>query len=161
LRGELLNEDGVAYATARAALDSARNNPVFPSLDGGIYEASAVGLCHYSDGKTPNYLLIVDVGAGTTDCAALVRAPFGGEVCIVRAGRRTIEVAGDHFDAAFIDLLIAKAKVKTESERAALRNRVLPVVRELKEQLFLNGAVRIAFRGQRIVCNASELERRS
>jgi hypothetical protein len=37
----------------------------------------------------------------------------------------------------------------------------MPVVRELKEQLFLNGAVRIAFRGQRIMCNASELERRS
>ncbi len=161
LGNALLAENGVEYAMARAALDRAREErSPYPGLDGGIYEASAVGLCHYSDAKAPNYLLIVDVGAGTTDAAALVRASFGGEICIVRAGRRTIDVAGDHFDAAFIELLTAKAKLKTEADRTALTNRVTPVVRELKEQLFLNGQVRLTFRGARINCTAQELERR-
>ena len=162
LGGALLDPEGVEYSVARAALDRAReNHAAFSNLDGGIYEASAVGLCHYSDPKTPNYLLILDVGAGTTDAAALVRAPFGNEICIVRAGRRTIEVAGDHFDAALIDLLIAKARLKTEEDRSALRNRVMPVIREFKEQLFMNGELRVTFRGRRFACTPNELERRA
>ncbi|MBS0386812.1 MAG: rod shape-determining protein [Proteobacteria bacterium] len=157
----LLAKDGLEYSVACAALDRARDaRAAFSALDGGIYEASAVGLCHYSDAKTPNFLLIMDVGAGTTDVAALVRAPFGNEICIVRAGRRTIEVAGDHFDAALVDLLIARAKLASEADRMALRNKVIPVVRELKEELFLNGVVQFAFRGKKITCTARNLERR-
>ena len=161
LGGALLDADGVEYSVVRAALDRAQEDRSgFPSLDGGIYEASAVGLCHYSDPKTPNYLLILDVGAGTTDAAALVRAPFGNEICIVRAGRRTIEVAGDHFDAALVDLLIAKARLKSEEDRSAFRNRVMPVIRECKEDLFTNGQLRVSFRGRKFGCTPNELERR-
>lgn len=157
----LLDPEGVEYSLVQQALERAReDHSAFSSLDGGIYEASAVGLCHYSDPKTPNYLLILDVGAGTTDAAALVRAPFGNEICIVRAGRRTIEVAGDHFDAALIDLLIAKAKLKSAEDRSAFTNRAMPVIRELKEELFLNGELQVAFRGRRFACAPKELERR-
>ena len=157
----LLAEDGLDYAIAREALDRAQDDYTgFPGLDGGIYEASAVGLCHYSDARIPNYLLIMDVGAGTTDVAALVRAPFDNQICIVRAGRRTIETAGDHFDAALVDLLTAKAKLKTDGDRMALRNTMLPVVRELKEQLFANGVLQVAFRGKKFGCTARDLERR-
>lgn len=161
LGDRLIAQDGLEYAVAREALDKASAAFAgFPALDGGIYEASAVGLCHYSDARTPNYLLIMDVGAGTTDVAALVRAPFNNEICIVRAGRRTIETAGDHFDAALVDLLMAKAKLKTDAERAALRNTFVPIVRELKEDLFAKGALQVVFRGKKFGCTARELERR-
>jgi molecular chaperone DnaK (HSP70) len=152
---------GVEYAVARRALDTARDNAgEFPSLDGGIYEASAVGLCHYSDPKTPDFLLIVDVGAGTTDVAALVRAPFDNQICIVRAGRRTIEVAGDQFDTALVDLLVARSKLKSDADRSALWHRIVPVVREIKEDLFTTGAIAVSFRGQKISCTARDLESR-
>ncbi|MBI3438534.1 MAG: rod shape-determining protein [Proteobacteria bacterium] len=161
LGDRLLAPDGLEYAIARDALDRARDTYTgFPALDGGIYEASAVGLCHYSDAMTPNYLLIMDVGAGTTDVAALVRAPYDNQICIVRAGRRTIETAGDHFDAALVDLLTAKAKLKADGERTALRNTVLPIIRELKEDLFANGTLQVSFRGKKFACTARELERR-
>jgi molecular chaperone DnaK (HSP70) len=157
----LVAPDGLDYAVARRALDAAQDNgTAFASLDGGIYEASAVGLCHYSDPKTPNFLLIVDVGAGTTDVAALVRTPIEQEICIVRAGRRTIEVAGDQFDAALVDLLVARSKLKTEADRSALWHRIVPVVRDIKEDLFTTGAVTVSFRGQKISCTARDLERR-
>ncbi len=160
LGNALLAPDGVEYAIARAALEKvSQGHTPFPGLDGGIYEASAVGLCHYSDAKTPNYLLIVDVGAGTTDVAALVRAPFGNEICIVRAGRRTIDIAGDHFDSALIDLLIAKARLKTDADRGALANRITPIVRDLKEDVFSKGALQASFRGRKLACTAAELER--
>jgi molecular chaperone DnaK (HSP70) len=161
LGATLVDPEGVDYAAARAALDRAQEERLpFPGLDGGIYEASAVGLCHYSDPKTPNYLMILDIGAGTTDAAALTRTPFNNEICIVRAGRRTIETAGDQFDTALIDLLAVKAKLKTDEERIALKNRVTPVIREFKEQLFQRGELKVTFRGRVIVCTPQELERR-
>src|SRR5262249_17887019 len=50
LGAALVDPEGLDYAAARAALDQAcEDNSGFPGLDGGIYEASAVGLCHYSD----------------------------------------------------------------------------------------------------------------
>ena len=160
LGNELLAPEGVDYARARAALDVARaDQSKFASLDGGIYEASAVGLCHYGDRGVPNLLLIVDVGGGTTDVAALMRAPYGQEIQVIRAGRRTINIAGDHFDTALIELLISKAKLTTDADRAAVWHKVAPIVRELKEELFSKGAIQVVFRGARISCSARELER--
>jgi hypothetical protein len=37
---------------------------------------------------------------------------------------------------------------------------VLPIVRELKEDLFAKGTLQLAFRGKRFACTAGELERR-
>ena len=160
LGSALIDPAGLPYAAGRKALDEARADPAaFSSLDGGIYEASAVGICHYSDPHVPGLMLIVDIGGGTTDVAALVRAPFESGVNVVRAGRRTINTAGDYFDNAFIDLMTKKAKLQTDAERAALRNKVIPIVRELKEDVFTKGQVQALFRGQRIVVTARELER--
>ena len=61
---------------------------------------------------------------------------------------------------ALVESLIAKAKLKSDEDRSALTNRVMPVIREFKEQLFLNGELRVAFRGRRLVCTPRELERR-
>jgi MreB/Mbl protein len=158
----LARPDGVPYAMARQALDQARAHPsAYSRLDGGVYEASAVGLCYYSDPGAPGMLLIVDVGGGTTDVAALVRAPFESEVRVIRAGRRTINVAGDYFDNALIELLLAKSKLKTEAERSALWHRIVPIIRDLKEELFAKGVLQLAFRACKITCTARELERQS
>ena len=161
LGDKLLAPDGVSYADAREALDNARANPApFANLDGGIYEASAVGVCHYSDPNAPNCLLIVDIGAGTTDVAGLMRAPYRDDIRVIRTARRTIDVAGDNFDAVLLDLLVSKAKkLKSPADRSALWRRVIPNVRDLKEELFRNGAVQIQFRNFKIKCTVKELER--
>jgi hypothetical protein len=78
---------------------------------------------------------------------------------VIRAGRRTINIAGDHFDTALIELIIAKAKLQTEAERTAVWHRIAPAVRELKEELFAKGVIQVVFRGARITCRAEELER--
>jgi molecular chaperone DnaK (HSP70) len=156
----LARPEGVPYAAARMALDKAQAQPAaFSRLDGGVYEASAVGLCYYSDPAAPSLLLIVDVGGGTTDVAALVRAPFESEVRVIRAGRRTINTAGDYFDNALVELLLAKSRLKTEAERTALWHRIVPVIRDLKEELFAKGSLQLTFRAAKIACTARELER--
>jgi molecular chaperone DnaK (HSP70) len=155
----LLSSDGVPYAAARDALDQARANATpFESLDGGIYEASAVGVCHFSDRTAPNCLLIVDVGGGTTDVAGLMRAPFSDDIEVVRSARRTIDVAGDDFDAALSELLLVKSRLKSKAELTALWRAIAPNIRELKEQLFAEGQVHVKFRGRTFGCGARDFE---
>jgi molecular chaperone DnaK (HSP70) len=155
----LLAADGVSYAAAREALDNARASATpFESLDGGIYEASAVGVCHFSDRTAPNCLLIVDVGGGTTDVAGLMREPFSEDIKVVRSARRTIDVAGDDFDAALSELLLVKSRLRAKTELTALWRAIAPNIRELKEQLFADGAIQVKFRGRTFSCTARDFE---
>jgi molecular chaperone DnaK (HSP70) len=155
----LLAHEGVPYQAALGALAQARAAPrAFPSLDGGVYEASAVGLCHYSDAKAPNYLVIVDIGAGTTDVAGLLRTPFQGNIRVIRAARRTIDIAGDSIDAALLNLILSKArKLKSVADRTALWRSVVPRIRDLKEELFDKGKISVAFRDAAITCKVADL----
>ena len=155
----LLNPDGVPYAEARAALDGATSAPsLFRNLDGGIYEASAVGLCHFADKTTPNCLLVVDVGGGTTDIAGLMRTANTEHIRVVRTARRTIDVAGDDFDAALLDYLIEKGRARTKAEQTALWRRLAPHIRDLKERMFEKGSMRFEGGGAKIRCSAHEFE---
>jgi len=156
----LLDLEGVEYSYARAALDGAAAAPsLFQNLDGGIYEASAVGLCHLSDKNAPKCLLVVDVGGGTTDIAGLMRAPGSEHIRVVRTARRTIDVAGDDFDAALLDYLIAKSSLRGKAEQTALWRRLLPRIRDLKEEIFERGSARFSGGGVTIRCSAGEFER--
>lgn len=155
----LTSPDGLPYASARAALDAARANAaVFDSLDGGIYEASAVGVCHFCDRAAPNSLLIVDVGGGTSDVAGLMREPFSEDIRVIRTARRTIDVAGDDFDAALAELLLVKSRLQSKSELTVLWRSIMPSIRELKEQLFAQGHVEVNFRGRKFRCTARDFE---
>ncbi len=156
----LMAANGVAYADARAALDAAREEPaLFQNLDGGIYEASAVGLCHFSDSTTPNCLLVVDVGGGTTDIAGLIRAPHSPNIRVVRTARRTIDVAGDDFDAALLDLLVDKVgRFKARGEKTAAWRRIAPSIRDIKEELFETGQVKVTVGAAQVSCSAREFE---
>jgi Hsp70 protein len=158
---DLLEPNGVDYAMARNALDSARaDGSLFESLDGGIYEASAVGLCHFNDAGAPNCLLIVDVGGGTTDVAGLIRAPQSEDIRVIRTARRTIDVAGDDFDGVLLDALLVKAKrLKTKRDRTAFWRRIVPHIRDLKEELFEKGEIEVSFRKIKVKYTARELER--
>jgi molecular chaperone DnaK (HSP70) len=157
----LVSAEGLDYASARAAIDAALSEQApFARLDGGIYEASAVALCHFHDSAMSDRMVVVDVGAGTTDVAGLVKAHSGGAITVVRNARRTIDVAGDHLDAALLDLLLSRApNLNTPAERQALWRRLGAEVRELKERLFDQGKLSFEHQGRSISCKAADLER--
>ncbi|MBY0564273.1 MAG: Hsp70 family protein [Hyphomonadaceae bacterium] len=159
LGDRLLAADGVPYAEARAALDAARESAsVFNSLDGGVYEASAVGICHFADANSPKCILVVDVGGGTTDVAGLVRAPNTDNIRVVRTARRTIDVAGDDFDAALLDYLVRKSNARSRRDGTAFWRRLSSHVRELKEEMFDTGRVAFSAGGFKVKCTAREFE---
>lgn len=158
---QLLEVQGVSYALARQALDQTGSGGVaLPNLDGGIYEASAVALCYFEDPSTPDRIVIVDVGAGTTDVAGLVRSPLDNTVKVVGSARRTIDVAGDYFDAALLDLLVSKAnRLKDDAQRNTLWRVLSADARILKEELLHKGQITLNVGDQRLSCSAQDLER--
>lgn len=158
LGATLCAAEGLPYQQARAALDAAREASFPPSsLDGGIYEASAVGLCYFLDPGRPNCMMIVDVGGGTTDIAGLMR-PSAGDVGVIRASRRTIDIAGDDFDAVLADLLLAKAKLKSMPERAGFWRTLSGSVRDLKAELVANGSTAVAGPHKNVACTSRDFE---
>lgn len=158
---QLLEAQGISYEMARKALDQAHSErATHHNLDGGVYEASAVALCYFEDPSTPDRIVIVDVGAGTTDVAGLVRMPMDGAVKVVGAARRTIDVAGDYFDAALLDLLVSKAqRLKNDAQRNVLWRTLSADARMLKERLLKEGRIALTACEQNISCTTQELER--
>lgn len=159
LGDQLLGSEGVSYGEARAALDAAHASAeTLATLDGGVYEASAVGICHFADATAPKCILVVDVGGGTTDVAGLVRAPNTDSIRVVRTARRTIDVAGDDVDAALSDYLLRKSNARSRQDRLAFWRRLSPHIRELKEHMFTAGRVSFEAGSHKVSCSAREFE---
>ena len=152
----LLASDGLPYDAAMLAVRRAYfGGEAFPHLDGGVFEASAVAACHLIDPSTPDHVVVVDIGAGTSDFAGFVR---DGEVIdTIERASRTISVAGDMFDRALINLLMSKAKfLHTTREQSMLWRNLLSQIRDLKEVLVKTGRVEVNFRNESLKCKLSE-----
>lgn len=151
-----LSGDTVSQADARAALEAARISDAAAGwrMD-MVYEATAAAACSaiaLSDRSTN--VIVVDVGAGTTDIAALAGAH---ELSDARA---TLTRAGDFLDRVLLNLaLAASPQLKTSEQQASLWSAMAPHARDLKESLFANG--RAAFRyGEKVInLKLSDFER--
>ncbi|MBL8552335.1 MAG: rod shape-determining protein [Hyphomonadaceae bacterium] len=156
VEGQLLAPDGLPFHKAKDALARGSQGRL-PNLDGGVYEASAVAACHYVDPAVPNYLMVVDIGAGTADFAGFARDPRDQSVRVLPSARVTIDVAGDSFDRALMRVILRKAKgLKRSDEQHALWRNLLANIRDLKESLFEHRRVEIRFRNHVIQCTARE-----
>src|SRR5208282_3988687 len=101
---------------------------------GGILEPLAAGSSRiWMDGKTKDLVMVLDVGAGTTDLSI-----FWVVQNVERAGHRAfpvqpcgtaIRMAGDHLDSALVSLIVDKAQLGAEP---SVRQRVISA-------LFLGG----------------------
>lgn len=146
----------LSYETARLAL-KADPAPVF--IDGGLFEATAVAVGFLPDPlpKTER-LLVVDIGAGTTDIGAYVAAP-GEPLQEVAAARRVLTVAGDAVDRAVMDVILAKAPLSRKPDlQAAFWRSLLSSVRTHKETLFDLGRMAIRCDGKLLVVTQREVE---
>ena len=119
---------------------------------GGVLEPLAAGSTRVWRGKnSKEAVLVLDVGAGTTDLALLWvvqlyrdTAHPGNRAFPMTEQSEAIRVAGNHLDSILIDELMKRAHLDgVEGERkqaeASLR---LAGIRRLKEELFKNGVVR-------------------
>ena len=147
----------LSYEAAHRALQA---NPAPVFVDGGLFEATAVAVGFLPDPLTSvERLLVVDIGAGTTDIGAYIAAP-GQPLEEVAAARRVLTVAGDAVDRAVMDAVLGKAQsARKPDQQAALWRSLLSVIRAQKETLFELGRMSVRFDGKPVVVNLKDVER--
>jgi molecular chaperone DnaK len=155
----LLAAEGLAVDTIAKmlpkAMDAAR-----PLDMGLIFEAAAaaaytsIGLESIGLEESGAHLIVVDMGAGTTDIAALARA--GSRLVELPEARVTLKQAGD-----FIDQVIANRTLELGRgfDEVALWAAVMRRMRDLKETLFADGQVIFRFEGRNIKLAIKDIER--
>lgn len=139
----LLAPDGVSIAQCRDALDKAAATPGDARLETGVFEPHAAAAASMAFTNMPTrFVLVFDMGAGTTDIAAFefdesTEPPALSEI---KAARQCSALAGDEIDRILIDLHMRKrgAGRNREEDLRAFRATRLSA-RELKKALFTQG----------------------
>ncbi len=148
----------LSFEAAHRAL-AADAAPVF--VEGGLFEATAVAVCHLPTHLTaPTRLVVMDIGAGTTDIGGYLARPEGGAMEELPDTRNVLTVAGDSLDRALMDALVEKAKLgRAPDLQTAFWRSLLGDIRIQKETLFDLGKMVVRFEGHVVMLTVKELER--
>lgn len=155
----LLAPEGVPGEMVRAAAAAARAAPA-PLPIGLIFEATAaaaytaIGL----EGAAP-HLIVLDMGAGTTDVAALSQIGEGGRMIELSAARVTLKQAGDFVDGVIANIFLARSGERTAQAQGALWRTLMRDMRDLKETLFAEGEVMFRHNGRALRVKLGDVEK--
>ncbi len=138
----LLSTEGISIAQCKDALDKAAAAPGDGRLETGVFEPHAAAAASLAFSNAPTrFVLVFDMGAGTTDIAAFefdetVDPPALSEI---KEARQCSALAGDEIDRILIGLLFRKrGQTNSEDQQRALRSTRLSA-RDLKRDLFAQG----------------------
>jgi molecular chaperone DnaK (HSP70) len=124
---------------------------------GLIFEATAAA-AYTSIGmdRSSSHLIVLDMGAGTTDIAALAQSDAG--IVELPDARVTLKQAGD-----FVDRVIANRAISAagwfKGDQQALWAALMRHMRDLKETLFAEGRVIFRHEGRNITLAMKDIER--
>lgn len=157
----LLGPAGISIAQCRDALDKAAAAPGDGMLETGVFEphAAAAAALAFTNAPT-NFVLVFDMGAGTTDIAAFefdedVDPPTLGEI---KEARHASALAGDEIDRILIELMLTKAHVVKGSEEDLKISRIARLAaRDLKRELLRTGKCQLRLGWRTLQVRASDL----
>ena len=91
----------------------------------------------------PGMMLVIDVGAGTTDVAMFAKGQVDGAVALrhVAGSKRSIPKAGRAIDRALIAYMVRESQTNGSSDSRRLEAVLSRVGGRIKEELFLQGSV--------------------
>ncbi|MCC6789909.1 MAG: Hsp70 family protein [Hyphomonadaceae bacterium] len=138
----LLASDGASIAQCKDALDKAQQALGIGQLEAGVFEAHAAAAAYGAFSRNArDFMLVIDMGAGTTDIAGFALKPGaqGPVLAEVAGARQSCGLAGDEIDQIISSLLIEKFKLKHREDQAVLWRSLGLSARGLKRDLFLNG----------------------
>lgn len=138
----LLNEFGVSLAQATEALERGRAAVATGYFEGLVFEShsAASAYANFAVNTVP-HILVVDMGAGTTDMAGFEvegRAPR----CVlteIEGARQCCALAGDEIDGILMDLFVRAGRAQGVDAEDRLWRQVRLQVKELKRDLFSKG----------------------
>jgi molecular chaperone DnaK (HSP70) len=157
---KLLDPAGLSFPHAEKALAAASGAGVRAEM-GLIFEASAAA-SYAAIGleRSAAHMVVVDIGAGTTDIAALHRS--GARVRELPRARVTLRQAGDFVDHVIANLALAGgAGSLSPEEKTALWNLIIAQMVDIKESMFYDGRAVLRHRNRTYVIQRSALERDS
>lgn len=155
---QLLAPEGLAISAIKEALPKAFSDapPLAMAL---IFEATAAA-AYTSIGLDSNatHLIVVDVGAGTTDITALARS--SGRMSELAQARETLKQAGDFIDRVIANRIVAlDGRARTVEKQTELWRALMHEVRDVKETLCATGKVTFRHQGRALTLSLRDLER--
>jgi hypothetical protein len=154
----LLSPLGLAIKMVSEILPPAQTAP-HPIPMGLVFEATAAAV-YTSIGLHGggSHLVVVDMGAGTTDIAALMRD--GAQMSELAEARVTLMQAGDFLDQIIANLVLkASPWAKSEEQQSMLWRALMRHMRDVKESLFHDGQAMLRHDGRVITVRAQDLTR--
>jgi molecular chaperone DnaK (HSP70) len=154
----LLSPHGVSLGAVSETLPAAFASPR-PYLMGLIFEATAAA-AYTSIGleDSASHLIVLDMGAGTTDVAAVAR--MGGRMEELDEARVTLKQAGDFIDRVIANIVVKSSpKAKTEAQRAELWRSLMSNMQDIKESLFLDRKAVLRQNNRTLSITLRDLER--
>ncbi len=143
LGAALLDGGGVSVAQASEALERGRAATKTGYFEGLVFESHSAASAYANFAVTTvPHILVVDMGAGTTDIAGFEvegRAPR----CVlteIQAARQCCVLAGDEIDGILMDLFVRAGHAQGVDSKDALWRHVRLGVRELKRDIFSKGS---------------------
>lgn len=155
---KLLAPEGVPLSTISTALPKA-TAAARPMDMGLIFEATAAA-AYTSVGveDSGSHMIVVDMGAGTTDIAAIAR--LGPRAVELPEARVTLKQAGDFIDRIIANSVLEQAKwAKSKDDQAELWNVLMRQMRDIKESIFEDGRATLRHRGKNISLSMRDIER--
>lgn len=154
----LLAPEGVPLDLLSEALPRALAEPE-PIERGLVFEATAAA-AYTSIGlaDSPPHMIVIDVGAGTTDIAAVARVGEGMEE--IEEARITLKRAGDFIDRVIANVVLDANKwAKTPEQQAELWRLLMMHMRDIKESVFADGRAVLRYEKRAITVAMRDLER--
>jgi len=153
LGSQLIMPEGASVDDAMAAVKAGEGAPRRGRFAGLVSEVQSVAAAYAKFARPKSdYLLVLDIGAGTTDISAFrVRAFNSGPVLEeIRAARRCCAIAGDEIDDAVIHQMLRRSRASSPEAKARVWRALRLSARELKHDLIERGKCTLADDGQKI-----------
>jgi molecular chaperone DnaK (HSP70) len=135
---KILAPQGLSMKTVREALPGALSHPRSVQM-GLVFEATAAA-AYTSIGleESAAHMIVVDMGAGTTDIAAIAR--IGGRMEELPQARVTLKQAGDFIDRVIANIVLeSSAWARTPEQQSVLWRLLMRHMRDIKESLYVDG----------------------
>lgn len=154
----MLSPEGIPLRTISEALPKAMENA--EALDMGlIFEATAAA-AYTSVGleNSGSHMIVVDMGAGTTDIAAMAR--LGTRIMELPEARVTLKQAGDFIDHIIANRVLDAAKwAKRPEEKTELWSVLMRQMADIKEAIMADGRATLRNQGRSMTLAFKDLEK--
>ena len=155
---KLLAPEGISLRAVSDALPKSTQSAETLEM-GLVFEATAAAVCASVGLEgSGSHLIIVDMGAGTTDIAALAR--LGPRTIELPEARITLKQAGDFMDRVIANRIIRSASwARSSAQQAELWAVLMRQMPDIKEAVFMDGRAVLRNQGRTITLTMRDVER--